>query len=282
VLGAYRDNEVFPAHPLMLTLDEIEQEGKNIETITLAPLSEMSITHLVADTLLCTTELAAPLSELVYQKTLGNPFFSNQFLKGLYEDGCIKFQTEVGYWECDLTEVRQLALTEDVVEFMVGRLQKLPETNQNVMKLAACIGNQFDLATLAVVCEQTQESVAGNLWRGLQEGFVIPENETYKFFQGEQQQKKSLESISVNYRFLHDRVQQAAYSLIGEGRKPATHLQIGRLLSQNFSQEELDTNVFTIVNHWNLAIELIADPTERENLIQLNYSAGEKAKYAAA
>ena len=282
LLGAYRDNEVFPAHPLMLTLDEINKQGANIETITLAPLSENDINRLVAETLLCTTELAAPLSQLVYQKTKGNPFFSTQFLKGLYEDGCINFEADAGYWQCNLTEVRQLALTDDVVEFMVGRLQKLPGANQNVMKLAACIGNQFNLSTLAVVCEETQDEVAGNLWRGLQEGFMIPETDTYKFFQGEEHQGNSVENISVNYRFLHDRVQQAAYSLIPEGQKQATHLHIGRLLSKNLSLEEQESQIFTIVNHWNQAIELIADPRERENLMQLNLNAGEKAKASAA
>ncbi len=282
ILGAYRDNEVFPAHPLMLSLDEINKQGAQIETITLAPLSEKDINRLVAETLLCSRELAAPLSQLVYQKTKGNPFFSTQFLKGLYEDGCIKFNMEAGYWQCALSEVRQLALTEDVVEFMVGRLQKLPEANQNVLKLAACIGNQFDLSILAVVCEQTQDEAAGNLWAGLQEGFVIPKTDTYKFFQGKEQEENNVENISVNYRFLHDRVQQAAYSLIPEGRKQATHLQIGRTLSQNFSPEEQNTNIFTIVNHWNQGIELIVDSTERENLIQLNLTAGEKAKGSAA
>ncbi|MGD1712898.1 AAA family ATPase [Dapis sp. BLCC M172] len=282
VLGAYRDNEVFPAHPLMLTLDEINKQGANIETLTLTPLSETDINRLVAETLLCATSIAAPLSELVYQKTKGNPFFSTQFLKGLHEDECIKFEADAGYWQCDLTEVRQLALIDDVVEFMVGRLQKLPETNQNVLKLAACIGNQFDLAILAVVCEQTQDEVAGNLWRGLQEGFVIPNSDSYKFFQGEEQQEKSLENISVNYRFLHDRVQQAAYSLIPQGQKQATHLHIGRTLSKNLSPEQQETNIFTIVNHSNQAIELITDRTEQENLIQLNLTSGEKAKGSAA
>ncbi|MGD1702954.1 trifunctional serine/threonine-protein kinase/ATP-binding protein/sensor histidine kinase [Dapis sp. BLCC M229] len=282
MLGAYRDHEVFPAHPLMLTLNEIQKHEANIETLTLAPLSEKHITRLVAETLLCSTELAAPLSQLVYQKTKGNPFFTTQFLKGLYEDDWIKFEADVGYWQCDLTEVRQLALTDNVVEFMVGRLEKLPEATQEVFKLAACIGNRFDLETLAVVCKGTQEEVAENLWWGLQEGFVIPNSDTYKFFQGEQQQEKSEENISVNYRFLHDRVQQAAYSLIPEGKKQATHLHIGRTLSKNLSPEEQDAKIFTIVNHWNQAIELVADSTEQENLIQLNLTAGEKAKGSAA
>ncbi|NEQ38749.1 MAG: GAF domain-containing protein, partial [Okeania sp. SIO3I5] len=123
---------------------------------------------------------------------------------------------------------------------------------------------------------------AANLWQGLQEGFVIPNTDSYKFFQGEENEEKSQENIPVNYRFLHDRVQQAAYALIPEEQKQTTHLHIGRTLSQNFSQEQQKSQIFTIVNHWNQALELIADPTERDNLIQLNYSAGEKAKGSAA
>ncbi|NES66166.1 MAG: serine/threonine-protein kinase PknK, partial [Okeania sp. SIO2D1] len=160
VLGAYRDNEVFPTHPLMLTLDEIQKQEVKINTITLAALREVDITRLVADTLQCSVENATPLSQLVYQKTKGNPFFTTQFLKGLHEDAWITFDSEAGYWQCDLTQIRQLSLTDDVLEFMVGRLRKLDEATQNVLKLAACIGNQFDLETLAVICEKTLEKVA--------------------------------------------------------------------------------------------------------------------------
>ena len=126
ILGAYRDHEVFAAHPLMLTLDEIQKYGANINTITLAPLSQVTITRLVADTLLCSSKIATPLAELVYQKTQGNPFFTTQFLQGLYKDGWITFEEKADYWKCDLARVRQLALTDDVVEFMVGRLHNLP------------------------------------------------------------------------------------------------------------------------------------------------------------
>ncbi len=224
VLGAYRNNEVFPAHPLLLTLDEIKKHGANFNTLTLAPLKEVDITHLVADTLLCETEIAAPLSQLVYQKTQGNPFFTTQFLQGLYEDGWIKFQTDEGYWQCDLSQVRQLALTDNVVAFIVGRLEKLPKETQKVLKLAACMGNHLDLATLSVICEDSQEEVAADLWRALQENFVIPKSETYKFFQGDKRQGEDIRAFSVGYRFLHDRVQQAAYSLIPDEQKQTTHI----------------------------------------------------------
>ena len=210
VLGAYRDNEVFPTHPLMLTLDAIQKQGAPCHTLTLEALSQEDVTHLVADTLRCSMEIAAPLSQLIYQKTLGNPFFASQFLQGLYEENGITFHAEAGYWQANLAHVRQLALTDDVVAFMVGRLRKLPDATQEALKLAACIGNRFDLATLAVVCDCSLEEAATDLWLGLQEGFVIPESETYKFFQENAHQDKRGREVSAEYRFLHDRVQQAA------------------------------------------------------------------------
>ena len=283
LIGAYRDNEVFSAHPLMLTLDEIAKAEGKINAITLSPLSEKNINNLVAETLSCRREIAKPLTDLVYQKTKGNPFFTTQFLLGLYGEELIKFNFELGHWECEITEVRQRALTDDVVEFMAGRLQKFPQETQEVLKLAACIGNQFDLGTLATVCEKSKEDVADSLWRALQEGFILPQSEVYKFYFGERESGVRGEiSQVVNYKFLHDRVQQAAYSLIPDEQKQSTHLHIGQLLLQNLSEEQQDKHLFIIVNHWNQAIELITDDAEKDKLIQLNVNAGEKAKASAA
>jgi serine/threonine protein kinase len=158
IIGAYRDNEVFAAHPLMLTIDEIEKASSCVNTLTLAPLSQTDVNHLIADSLSCSIEQAWPLTELVYQKAKGNPFFTTQFLKALHDDGLITFDWEVGFWQCDVGQVRSLALTDDVVEFMTQQLQKLPDITQDVLKLAACIGNQFDLATLAIVSERVADS----------------------------------------------------------------------------------------------------------------------------
>ncbi|MEH1869681.1 MAG: AAA family ATPase [Nostoc sp.] len=282
VLGAYRDNEVFPAHPLMLTLNEIRKGGVNLNTLMLAALNELDITCLVADTLQCSNNIAAPLSHSIYQKTQGNPFFTIQFLYGLHEEECIIFNRSSGYWQCDLTQVTQLALTDDVVEFTIRRLQRLPEATQQVLKLAACIGNRFDLETLAVVCEATQDSVAADLWRSLQEGLVIPENSTYKFFQGKGHDVEAVDNITVSYLFLHDRVQQAAYSLIPETLRQATHFQIGKLLLANFSPEEQGSKIFAIVNHLNEGFVLHQSQEERSELLQLNSIAGKRAKESTA
>ncbi|MEG5177410.1 trifunctional serine/threonine-protein kinase/ATP-binding protein/sensor histidine kinase [Microcoleus sp. A2-D5] len=284
MIGAYRDNEVSPVHPLMLTLDAIA--NATINTITLHPLSQGSLNKLVADTLNCHILSAQALAELIAVKTKGNPFFATQFLKALYQDGLIQFDRNLGHWQCDIAQVRALAVTDDVVEFMASQLQKLPNYTQDILKLAACIGAQFDLNTLAIVSEQSESDAAVALWKALQEGLIIPQSEIYKFYVGELDITQNTQTETLNYKFLHDRVQQAAYSLIPEAKKQVTHLKIGQLLLDSCSQLEQEEKLFDIVRHLNEGIELITQSQEREALAQLNLKAGKKARnstaYAAA
>ncbi|AFZ09940.1 adenylate/guanylate cyclase [Oscillatoria nigro-viridis PCC 7112] len=293
VLGAYRDNEVSPAHPFMLTVDEIVKSGATVNTITLQPLSLADLNQLVADTLICDLSLAEPLTELVYQKTQGNPFFSTQFLKALHEDGQIIFnppQSPIskggsqGGWQCDINQVK-FADASDVVEFMAAQLQKLPKETQDVLKLAACIGAQFDLETLAVVSEELPEQTESALWKALQEGLILVISEGYDLIQADARSPNQ-SVANPTYKFLHDRVQQAAYSLIPDDQKQATHLKIGQLLLQSSSDIETEEKIFDIVGHLNQGIELIHQLIERSALAQLNLEAGRKARnstaYAAA
>jgi PAS domain S-box-containing protein len=298
LIGAYRDNEVWAAHPLLLTLEDIHKAQTPINTITLSFLLQTDLNNLVADTLNCSSEITEPLTQLVYQKTQGNPFFATQFLKSLYEEDLIIFNLDQGYWECDIAQLRAITLTEDVVEFMARQLQKLPPRVQAVLKLSACIGNEFDLATLSIVYEKSQAETATDLWRALQEGLILPISEVYKFFQANEQILEAIQPQSnpnpsslihpslPTYKFLHDRVQQAAYFLIPEAQKQLTHLKIGQLLLKNTVIAELDEKLFEIVNQLNIGKPLIVEQTEQINLAQLNLKAGQKARastaYAAA
>ncbi|WP_086762564.1 ATP-binding sensor histidine kinase [Nostoc sp. 106C] len=289
LIGAYRDNEVSPAHPLMLALNDIGNTGAIINTITLTPLKLSDLNHLIADTFSCPLALAAPLAELVYRKTKGNPFFATQFLKALYEEGYITFNIERGYWQGDIVQIQALTLTDDVVEFMARQLQKLPSAAQSVLQLAACIGNSFDLATLAIVYEKSLAETAVDLWKALQEGLILPTSEVYKFFQEESGARNQdseeffgLNSNSCSYKFLHDRVQQAAYTLIPDEQKQATHLKIGQLLLNNTTVAQQDEKLFEIVSQLNIGKNLISEETQQIELAQLNLKAGRKARASTA
>ncbi|MBD2435408.1 ATP-binding sensor histidine kinase [Nostoc sp. FACHB-110] len=295
VIGAYRDNEVSSAHPLMLTIEEMRQAEITVNHIVLAPLTEMQLNELIADTLKYSLQQSLKITKLVYQKTKGNPFFTNQFLKSLYEDRLIKFVNQTGAWQCDINQIRAMSFTQDIVEFVTQQLHKLPSQAQDILKLAACIGNQFDLETLAIVYEKSSTETAAILWTVLKDGLILPSGEGYKLFQNKSTVIDNVlvnhhsaisanghHSITISYKFLHDRVQQAAYSLIPPNQKGETHLKIGRLLLSNISECKLEEVIFEIVNQLNFGVELITQQQERDRLAQLNLLAGRKAKSATA
>ncbi|BAT55612.1 serine/threonine kinase with two-component sensor domain protein [Nostoc sp. NIES-3756] len=292
LIGAYRDNEISQAHPLYLTLQEIEKTRGSITQISLSPLNQNHLNILIADTLHCQEEITIPLSQMVFAKTKGNPFFTTQFLKSLYEDGIIKFNFDVGCWQYDILTIQELSLTDDVVQFMAMQIQKLPIMTQNVLKIAACIGNEFDLQTLAIANEKSVVDTASDLWSALHEGIMLPQTDTYKLFPGDTNYSNNftnqkLHQAAVNfkpptYKFIHDRVQQAAYSLVSENFKKQLHLKIGLLLLDNIPVAERADKIFQIVNQLNIALELITVQSKRDELAEMNLIAGRKALASTA
>ena len=284
LMGAYRDNEVSSAHPLINALSEIEQAGTVINNIVLRPLKLAHIQQMLTDTL-SNTEKTDNLAELLFYKTQGNPFFITQLLKTLYQEKLLQFDFEQGEWVWDMQDILSKGIADkSVVELIASNIQKLPEETQMALKLAACIGSRFSLDVLATVSEQSLLTVASALHSALQQGLILPLNNNYKvplLFSSEELKILDFDETRVKYRFLHDRVQQAAYALIPEKSKKQTHQRIGELLLKNTSQEQLESNIFDIVNQLNVGIDRLTQ-SEKYELARLNLIAGRKAKASAA
>ncbi|HAI69244.1 MAG TPA: serine/threonine protein kinase, partial [Gammaproteobacteria bacterium] len=280
LMGAYRDNEVSLGHPLMLTLDDIKKAKALVNTITLSPLTLPHLTELMTDIFHCQPKAVKPLAELVQSKTGGNPFFVNEFLKSLYADTLVTFDYQQGHWQWDLAQIQAQQITDNVVALMADKIQKLPSETQAVLKLAACMGNQFDLERLATVSETSQRETALALWAAIKEGFLLPLTDAYKLMELEIEGLS--EQVVANYRFAHDRIQQAVYSLIPEQNRQRVHLRVGQLLLQKTPSEGLDQKLFEIINQLNQGRHLITQTSERENLARLNLQAGKKAKASMA
>ncbi len=275
-IGAYRNNEVDASHSLLISAKALHNAGSIINTITLKPLKIDHVNDLISDTLFFDSDQASPLAKLCMDKTLGNPFFVNQLLISLYEKKMINFDAENRNWIFNTSKIGSVNITDYVIELMTEKIQRLPDEAQSILKLASCIGNQFDLDTLAVVSVKSKAATAQILYQALKENLVVPLGDSYKFISA------SNENLKVSYRFLHDRIQQAAYSLIEDNYKQEAHLKIGRILLKNTPEKELNEKIFNLVSHLNHGISLIHNQSEKDNLTKLNLLAGQKAKKSAA
>ncbi|MCT7950967.1 AAA family ATPase [Ancylothrix sp. C2] len=285
LVGAYRDNEVYPTHPTIQTIEKIQQAGATVNNIVLSPLQLVDIEALIADTLneAINSKL---LAELLFNKTGGNPFFLTQLLKTLYQEDLLIYDLYSAAWQWNLEQIQAIGITDlNVVELVARNIRKLSEDTQNVLKLAACIGNTFNLEVLSVVNEKSSLVTSAQLWSALQAGLILPLSNEYKIplvFSQEESGGLSLTDVKVDYKFLHDRVQQAAYSLIPDDQKKQTHLKIGQLLLQNTTAEERKENIFALVNQLNYGTNLLTTVSEKYELASLNLIAGQKAKAATA
>lgn len=262
LVGAYRDNEVNSTHPLTRKLQTIRQAEGMIQEIILAPLTPEDLEALCADALSCTIIRAAPLARLIHRKTGGNPFFALQFLSVLVDEGLLIFDHLQAEWSWDLNSIHAKGYTDNVVDLMVGKLNRLPIETQETLRELASLGNDADFATLAVVHGTSEEQVHRDLWDALLLEFIVRSQHSYQF--------------------VHDRIQEAAYSTIPDQQRAKVHLDIGRLLVARTSPEEQEETVFDIVNQLNRGAALITSRDETQQLAELNLMAGRRARAATA
>jgi histidine kinase len=271
---AYRENEVDPTHPLMQAIETIQATGKTIHSIHLKPLDEQDVNHLVADTLSDRPETTASLAHLLHRKTQGNPFFLIQLLKSLQQKKILRFDYVGARWQWDIQEIQQQAITENVVDLMIEQLSQLSTEAQALIQTAACIGHRFDLNTLARVLGQTAPSNCPALLESIQAGFIIPLDQVYKILVTQDEAGEFSQILNPKFKFLHDRVQQAAYEMINSDRLPSLHWRIGQLLLQGPQNPPL----FDLVRHLNQGLPPGIGEDRRIQLIELNQQAAHKAR----
>lgn len=287
LVATYRENEVQASHPLFQTLETIRQAGAEIQSISLMPLQKADVRQLLIETLHRADAEVDELADLVWAKTNGNPFFINELLHALYVEESLTFDEIQRRWVWSIAEIQQRDITDNVVDLLVNKIQRLPPIAQAVLRRAACIGNRFDLQTLIFVLEaagilaEPDPSVPiAALKEAALEGLVTPLSDRYK--QLELGILPAEDAGQMVYKFAHDRIQQAADSLNSAAERTLIHQQVGQQLLQNIPPVQREQRLFDIVNHLNLSSTLIATAAERYELARLNQSAGEKAKSAAA
>jgi PAS domain S-box-containing protein len=262
LIGAYRDNEVGPAHPLARTLAGLRGAHARVQEIVLLPLRPDDVAQLLADSLRTETERVRPLADLVFDKTAGNPFFTTQFLLALAEEALLAFDPGTTAWTWDLSRIQAKGFTDNVADFMAAKLSRLRPTSQSVLKQLACLGNAATTAYLALVHQANETDVHDALWDAVKSGLVLRSDS--------------------DYTFLHDRIREAAYALIPENERAMTHLRIGRILADGTPAEQIEENVFELVNQFDRGTALIVTRSERDKVAQLNLIAGKRAKAATA
>lgn len=264
VIGACRDAELGDDHPLALALAQLRASGCPVTTLTLAPLVDAEVAALVGDTLDCPPADVAPLAALLREQTGGNPFFIGQLLLGLYRDQLLTFAADRGAWTWDQGAVR-LATSGDVLTYVADKLRTLAPATQRVLQFAACVGHRFDRELVAEALAEAPAAVDDALAEARAAGLLV-----------------LAEPGARAWRFVHDRIQQAAHAQLSGPDRRALHLRLARLLRARLGPEPHDDELFTCVHHADLGADLITDPDERRDLVQLELAAARRARLGAA
>lgn len=277
VIGAYRSNEVEAVHPVRRTLQDVEASGTKIEHIELGPLAGGAVARIVGDALGEPPESVAGLAEEVHRRTEGNPLFVREFLRTIHAGGLIRFDPAAQRWLWDIAEIRAAGLPSDVTELLLDRIRRLSPNARRLLTVAACFGTSFELAGLVAIEHDAPERVALGLWESIEGDLLVPLDGQYQHLAHAAPGRVP----DARLRFLHDRVRQAAYSLLAPEELPGLHLAIGRHMLVGDAMHEC-RDLLAAVDHINRGAELLGAPSELLWLAELNLAAGRRAKAGTA
>lgn len=282
IIGAYRDNEINEGHPLSFLLRDLNKENK-ITNIKLEPLALEGITSIIAETLHCDIEKSTSLSKILYEKTEGNPFFTGELLRNMHREKHITFNYENVCWQWDAEGISKLPIQDNVVEFTIERLLQLSDETLDLLKIASCIGGQFDLKTLSLVANKSSMHVASNLWSSLEANIITPLSGDYELA-GKLSDQKQAEGVTftASYRFVHDRIHQAVYQLLKDADKARLQLNVGRIMRDTLDESQLGNQIIEVAGHLNKGLELLDSDEEKLELAEINLKAGSKLRRSIA
>ncbi len=277
LICAYRSNEVNSDHPLTKTLESIEASRVPITKLELRNLSEKALNELISDALHCGPWYAEELSKIVFHKTKGNCFYALELLKSLYREDILRFDHDRKAWVWDAEEIAKKSVSENVGELLAEKAAQYSPQTQKVLKIAACVGNTFDLKILSKIHGKNYSETLSDLWKIMEDGWIIPMDTTYKYVGV----GVDAQGPNPRFRFSHDRVQEVATQLLPNMERSELNLSIGRAMlnDSTLSREEV---LFEIANQFSLAEELLTDPKERATVCEINIEAAGKAESSAA
>lgn len=285
IIGAYRSNEVDRFHQLSVAVDRIKQSYSKVTELEINPLTLSQVTELAAETLHRSMNEVKELAKIVFDKTQGNPFFINQLLTFLQEEKYIEFNLERGEWIWHTDKIVAAGLTDNIITLIVNKLQKCSEVTRKILMLAACTGHSFDASLINHIADYPPDVILKHIQEAINEGFIVPDEHIAEVYWDPEEELEVIMSHKGQTRslkFPHDRVRQAAYSLIEPNERKALHYQIGKILLESLSDHDREEKIFDIVYQINHAFELIKNPKERLKYAELNLHAGEKAMNAVA
>lgn len=281
VIGAYRDNEVGPSHPLTLCLAKLKETGGDIHAIHLKPLGLNAVAQLAAETFGEDATRMQFLADLIIRKSAGNPFFVRRLLRLMHGQGLFRFLPDSHHWGWDESEIERAPISDNVLDLMVLAIDQLPAQTRRLLEIGACIGHEFELGTLTELTDLSLKAVTEQLWPAIEDGLLVSASEARKPGRNVESPDRVTGSASAALQFAHDRVQQAAYGRLSEPGRQALHRAIGRRLLDE-AGDNFDERLFEIVDQLDLGQAHVVEDAERRSLVQLNLAAGRKAKASAA
>ena len=282
VVGAYRDDEVDSRHRLIDAVQAIGSAGGHVVRLTLEPLDVEAVAAWVRASFGGSQADADRRAALLVSRTRGNPFFVSRFLASLHEDGLLVSGARGWVWDDEAIAARDF--TPNVIDLVTRKLATLPPAALELLQIAACLGATLSLRSLAVAADQPVLVAGAALQPAVRGGLLVPLDDDYRLLSAwdEAQVGAVPEDFDCRLRFLHDRIQQAAYSTIDEGRRERIHLLVGRRLLEAADEAGLEGRLFEIVDHLNAAAPAIESEEELRTLVDLNLRAGKRARHSGA